>query len=144
MTTIFWQQKYFNIKFLIREGLPTLGSIISLISPQILKMLVSILLQISWLFQITPTFFNLDDSEGVYGNWNKNQHLCLEMVIPKWNNFPVISESTFKFSTNFCIYKKNLIFHLMIWPTFKHNLQIKNRCRQFYWTPCKIGLVQYN
>ena len=48
-------------QFLLTEflGLPTLGSIMSDISPTILQILVPILLQISWIFQNTPNIYNL-------------------------------------------------------------------------------------
>ena len=54
------------------RGLPTLGSIISVIFKAIFKILVPILLQISWIFQNTPNILNFDDTEGSYGNFLKN------------------------------------------------------------------------
>ena len=67
----------------IKRGLPNLGSFISVISKSIFKILVPILLQISWIFQNTPNILNFDDTEGRYGNLNKNQHFCFKMLIPK-------------------------------------------------------------
>ena len=48
-------------------GLPTLGSIISGISPSILKILVLILLQIFWSFLNSPNILNLHVFQGCYG-----------------------------------------------------------------------------
>ena len=48
-------------------GLPTLGSIISGISPSILKILVLILLQIFWSFWNSPNILNLHVFQGCYG-----------------------------------------------------------------------------
>ena len=47
--------------------LPTLGSIISGISPSILKILVLILLQIFWSFWNSPNILNLHVFQGCYG-----------------------------------------------------------------------------
>ena len=57
----------------IKRGLPNFGSFISVISKSIFKILVPILLQISWIFQNTPNILNFDDTERSYGNLNKNQ-----------------------------------------------------------------------
>ena len=67
----------------IKRGLPNLGSFISVISKSIFKILVPILLQISWIFQNTPNILNFVDTEGRYGKLNKNQHFCFKMFIPK-------------------------------------------------------------
>ena len=48
-------------------GLPTLGSIISGISPSILKILVLILLQIFWSFLNSPNILNLHVFQGCCG-----------------------------------------------------------------------------
>ena len=47
--------------------LPTLALIILYIYLLILKILVPILLQISWIFQNTPNFLHLDDFQENYG-----------------------------------------------------------------------------
>ena len=52
--------------------MPTLGSIFSDISQSILKILVPILLQISWIFQNIPNFLQLDGFEETYGQKTKN------------------------------------------------------------------------
>ena len=61
-------------QFLLTEilGLSTLDSIISDISPSILKILEPILLQISWIFQNIPNFLHLDGFEETYGQKTKN------------------------------------------------------------------------
>ena len=98
--------------FLLVEfwGLPTLAAIISDISSSILKILVPILLQISWIFQNISNFLHLDGFEESYGqktkkignqknvnlskSWNLTffQHKIIEFLfhscgprIPKWN-----------------------------------------------------------
>ena len=53
-------------------GLPTLGSIISGISPSILKILVLILLQIFWSFLNSQNILNLHVFHGCYGQTPKN------------------------------------------------------------------------
>ena len=64
-------------QFLLFEflGLPTLGSIISGISPSILKILMLILLQISWIFWNSPNILNLYDFEGCYGQKQKKMEI---------------------------------------------------------------------
>ena len=56
-------------QFLLFEflGLPNLDSIISGISPSILKILVLILLQIFWSFWNSPNILNLHVFQGCYG-----------------------------------------------------------------------------
>ena len=70
--TEFWKYHFDGRFCFFLRGLPTLGSIISDNSPSILKILVPILLQISWIFQNTPNILNFDDTEGSYGNFFKN------------------------------------------------------------------------
>ena len=55
-------------------GLPTLGSIISVISKSIFKILVPILMQISWTFQNTPNICILDEFEDSYGRFSTKRH----------------------------------------------------------------------
>ena len=52
--TGFWKYHLMADFAFFSRGLPTLGSIISVISKAIFKILVPILLQISWIFQNTP------------------------------------------------------------------------------------------
>ena len=75
----FWKNARFQgwlhlAHFLLVEfwGLPTLAAIISDISSSILKILVPILLQISWIFQSIPNFLHFDDFEGRYGQKSEN------------------------------------------------------------------------
>ena len=60
-------------QFLLIEiwGLPTLHSFISGISPSIFKILVPILVQISWIFSNIPSILNLHGYEGCYGQKTK-------------------------------------------------------------------------
>ena len=75
-------------QFLLTEfqGLPTLGSIISDISPSILENLVIVLLQISWIFQNTPNFCNLMVLKGVMDKNPKKQML---KNLPFWANHEI-------------------------------------------------------
>ena len=74
-------------QFLLTEflGLSTLDSIISDISPSILKILEPILLQISWIFQNTPNIFYLDGFEGSNEQKIKNVEDQTENM-PIWAN----------------------------------------------------------
>ena len=56
------------------RGLPILRSIISVIFKAIFKILVHILLQISWIFQNTPNICILDEFEGSYGRFSTKRH----------------------------------------------------------------------
>ena len=53
-------------------GLPTLSSIFSVISWSILKILVPISVQISWILWNTPSFLNFDVFEWSYGRNKEN------------------------------------------------------------------------
>ena len=53
-------------------GVPTLSSIFSVISWSILKILVPILVQISWILWNTPSFLNFDVFEWSYGRNKEN------------------------------------------------------------------------
>ena len=67
-------------------GLPTLGSIISGISPSILKILVLILLQIFWSFWNSPNILNLHVFQGCYGqNPKKLEIRKYAMLNQPWN-----------------------------------------------------------
>ena len=72
-------------QFLLTEflGLPTLGLIISDISESIFKILVPILLQISWIFQNTPNIYNLMVLKEVMDKKQKNQ---TSENMPFWAN----------------------------------------------------------
>ena len=63
-------------------GLPTLGSIISGISPSILKILVLILLQIFWSFLNSPNILNLHVFQTCYGQNHIRKYAILSQP---WN-----------------------------------------------------------
>ena len=70
-------------------GVPTLSSIFSVISWSILKILVPILVQISWILWNTPSFLNFDVFEWSYGRKKEN------LQFRKWANLSHPWKSSF-------------------------------------------------
>ena len=68
----FWGGSNWPIFSFTFWGVPTLSSIFSVISWSILKILVPILVQISWILWNTPSFLNFDVFEWSYGRNKDN------------------------------------------------------------------------
>ena len=76
----FWGGSNWPIFSFTFWGVPTLSSIFSVISWSILKILVPILVQISWILWNTPSFLNFDVFEWSYGRKKEN------LQFRKWAN----------------------------------------------------------
>ena len=63
-----WTQPIFQ------RGLTTFGLIFSVISSSILQISVPIMWQSPWIFQNTPNICIMNEFEGSYGHFSKNQH----------------------------------------------------------------------
>ena len=85
----FWGGSNWPIFSFTFWGVPTLSSIFSVISWSILKILVPILVQISWILWNTPSFLNFDVFEWSYGRNKEN------LQIRKWANLSHPWKSSF-------------------------------------------------
>ena len=92
-----------NLWALFFGGLPALSSIFSVISWSIYKILVPILVQISWIFRNTPSFLNFDVFEWSYGRKKEN------LQFRKWANLSHPWKSSFFKIWNLCT------FFLFLW-----------------------------
>ena len=85
----FWGGSNWPIFSFTFWGVPTLSSIFSVISWSILKILVPILVQISWILWNTPSFLNFDVFEWSYGRKKEN------LQFRKWANLSHPWKSSF-------------------------------------------------
>ena len=85
----FWGGSNWPIFSFTFWGVPTLSSIFSVISWSILKILVPILEQISWILWNTPSFLNFDVFEWSYGRKKEN------LQFRKWANLSHPWKSSF-------------------------------------------------
>ena len=85
----FWGGSNWPIFSFTFWGVPTLSSIFSVISLSILKILVPILVQISWILWNTPSFLNFDVFEWSYGRKKEN------LQFRKWANLSHPWKSSF-------------------------------------------------
>ena len=99
----FWGGSNWPIFSFTFWGVPTLSSIFSVISWSILKILVPILVQISWILWNTPSFLNFDVFEWSYGRNKEN------LQFRKWANLSHPWKSYFFLRWNFAT------FFLFLW-----------------------------
>ena len=94
-------------QFLLTDflGLPTLGSITSDISSTILQILVPILLQISWIFQNTPNFYNLMIFKGVIDKKPKKSVIRKYTILSKPWNLTFFEEGIFQLFSCYMVRK---------------------------------------